>query len=113
MEYSVSNSFIGSTDSVAESVSIAVVTAVATQRNVSPIELPPLYDWVDPDALDALFEPTQTGGQRRGRIEFSYDGHDVVVECGDELTVTIDGSSTATPLSAPGIESTDSSQPGV
>ncbi|MFC7137959.1 HalOD1 output domain-containing protein [Halobaculum litoreum] len=48
------------------SVSAVVVEAVAKARDVDPIRLPPLYDWIDPDALDALFG---AGGAADGRRE--------------------------------------------
>ncbi|WP_226005518.1 HalOD1 output domain-containing protein [Natrinema salinisoli] len=82
----------GSVDSGTEPVSIAVVTAAATYRNADPTDLPPLYEWVDPDALDALFAPTQRGGSRGGRFEFTYDGLRVAVDCADDVSITIDGS---------------------
>ena len=92
-----SNSFIGSTDTGFDGdVSVAVVTAIATKRGVEPTELPPLYESIDPDALDALFAPTRSGGPRRGRLEFTYDGHEVAVDCGSDLEITIDG----TPMAA-------------
>lgn len=78
-----------------ETVSIAVVHAIAAHRGVDPVELPPLYEWIDPDAIDALFEPTRTGGPRRGRLEFEYDGHTVAVDCTDGVTIAIDGSPAA------------------
>jgi hypothetical protein len=34
----------------------AVVEALATAAGVEPTDLPPLYDFVDPDALDTLFD---------------------------------------------------------
>lgn len=34
----------------------AVLEAVATAANVDPIALPPLYDYIDPDAVNGLFE---------------------------------------------------------
>lgn len=96
-------SFIGSADDAFDDgVSIAVVTAVAARRGVEPTELPPLYEWVDPDALDALFEPTTTGGPRRGRLSFTYDGHEVVLECDDGVAITIDGTPVSGPISATG-----------
>ncbi|WP_339104716.1 HalOD1 output domain-containing protein [Haloterrigena salinisoli] len=97
-----SNSFIGSTDNGFDGdISIAVVTAIASERGVEPTELPPLYESLDPDALDALFAPTRTGGPRRGRLEFTYAGHEVVVECGSDLEISVDGTSTtAEPVSA-------------
>lgn len=82
-------------DGSGESLSVAVVHAVAAHRTVDPIELPPLYEWVDPDALDALFEPTRAGGPRRGRLEFTYDGHAVAVDCTDGVSISVDGSAAA------------------
>ena len=110
-----SNSFIGSTDNGFDGdVSIAIVTAIATKRDVEPTELPPLYESIDPDALDALFAPTRTGGPRRGRLEFTYDGHDVVVECDEGLEIEIDGTRMAAePISAGGSESSGEFRSGV
>jgi len=108
VESVVSKSFLGSTDSGFDgSVSIAVVTAIARRRSVEPTELPPLYEAIDPDALDALFESTRRGGPRHGRIEFTYDGHAVTVECRDGLEITIDGTPTAEPVTI----AADASQP--
>ncbi|MDS0473853.1 HalOD1 output domain-containing protein [Natrinema sp. 1APR25-10V2] len=76
---------------VQQSISVAVVTAVARRRGADPTDLPPLYEWIDPDALDALFSPTRRGGSRDGRLEFTYDGHEVAVDCTDGASITIDG----------------------
>ena len=92
-------SVIGSAD---DGVSIAVVAAVAARRGVEPTELPALYEWIDPDALDALFEPTTTGGPRCGRLAFTYDGHDVVLEWDDGVAITIDGTPVSESISATG-----------
>jgi hypothetical protein len=34
-----------------------IVTAVSEATDTDPLELPPLYDTVDPDAVDALIRP--------------------------------------------------------
>ncbi|AEH38199.1 HalOD1 output domain-containing protein [Halopiger xanaduensis] len=103
------HSSIGSTDGgFEESVSISVITAVAARRGVEPTELPPLYEWIDPDALDSLFEPTRTGGPRGGRVSFVYDGHDIVVAFDEGLEITVDGTKTeisAAEPAAPALES--------
>ena len=63
----------------AESFSYTVVESVARHKGTEEIELdPPLYEVLDPDALDALF----TGrGETRcpGRISFEYSGCTVTV----------------------------------
>lgn len=57
-----------------------VVTAVADAANTSPNELPPLYEVIEPDALNRLFAPTYTGNSRsEGRITFLYAGYRVVI----------------------------------
>ncbi|WP_162224219.1 HalOD1 output domain-containing protein [Halorussus salinus] len=70
----------------------AVVLAVADARDRDPIDLPPLNDTLDPDALDALFAETASGRPRTGgRVTFEYAGctvavfgsGDVVVKAGD------------------------------
>ncbi|RKD95781.1 HalOD1 output domain-containing protein [Halopiger aswanensis] len=103
------HSSIGSTDGgFEEPVSITVITAVAARRGVEPTALPPLYEWIDPDALDSLFEPTRRGGPRGGRVSFVYDEHDIVVAFDDGLEITIDGTTaeiTAAEPAAPVLES--------
>lgn len=42
-------------------ISVAVVEAVAERRGVDPLELPAIWESIDPDALDKLFE-TDTAG---------------------------------------------------
>lgn len=66
------------------SVSEAVVKAVADAENVEPIELQPLYDVIDPDALDSLFRPHAA----RGRITFQYHGYTVEVDGNSTVSLT-------------------------
>ena len=73
-----------STDAVrttgVESTTQAVVSAVATERGVDPIDLEPLYTVLDPDALDALFQRDGSGAtQGSARVEFTYAGCEVCV----------------------------------
>ena len=100
---------IGSTDEGVGDVSLAIVAAVARRQGVEPIDVPPLYEWIDPDALDALFAPTRSGGPRRGRLSFVYDGHEVVVDHGDELEITIDDTPVREPIAAGESDSADES----
>ena len=59
--------------------SLATIEAVTTAKGVDPDTLPPLYDAVDPDALDDLL-----GDPRRDdvQVSFSYADCDVTVERG-------------------------------
>lgn len=73
-----------------EATSTAVVEAIAEREGVDPADLElPLYEAIDPDALDALFSPP--GGNREpvsGRISFVYGGYNVEVAGDGEVTVT-------------------------
>ncbi|WP_458206482.1 DUF7504 family protein [Haladaptatus sp. NG-SE-30] len=66
-----------------------VVETVAEVAEVAPDEIEtPLYDVVDPDALDALFAPKQDGRDRTdGTVSFSLHGHYVTVSANGVVTV--------------------------
>lgn len=49
-----------------------IVTVVATLEDCDPIELPPLFDAVDPELLDAVF-PVAGGGVEL--VQVSYCGY--------------------------------------
>ncbi|MFD1564467.1 HalOD1 output domain-containing protein [Haloarchaeobius amylolyticus] len=71
-------------------ISLHIVNCIAEREHADPLELPPLYDAVDPDALDDLFASgCQSETDRSGRIEFQYNGYTVIVEFdnGPEITV--------------------------
>ncbi|NGM68362.1 hypothetical protein G6M89_04955 [Natronolimnobius sp. AArcel1] len=61
-----------------QSVTEAVIDAVATATGISPIELPPLYDSVDPDALNTLFDRQREGSALE--MGFFYSDYRIVVE---------------------------------
>ena len=67
-------------------VSERVIEAVAEAEGVDPTDVtPPLYDVMDPDALDQLFESASVNKQ----FVFSYSGHEVAVgEEGEVLVYT-------------------------
>ncbi|WP_083857091.1 HalOD1 output domain-containing protein [Natrinema limicola] len=71
-------------------VSLRIVDRVAKRDHTDPLELPPLYDAVDPDALDDLFASgRQNGTAQSGRIKFQYNGYTVVVEFGNRPEITV------------------------
>lgn len=69
-----------------DSPSLRVVDALAAATDTDPLELAPLYEVVDPEALDRLFDADATG---RARVQFEYDGH--AVEVRGDGTVAVDG----------------------
>jgi hypothetical protein len=64
----------GSFDPQHDSVSEAVLVAVGSLIETDPVDLPHLSEYIDPEALDALFGPRLSGPPRRsdGRIVFTY-----------------------------------------
>lgn len=57
-----------------------VIERVAEAEGVSPEKLtPPLFEVIDPDALDQLFGNTATAGRMEGQAIFTYNGYEVTV----------------------------------
>ncbi|WP_226004706.1 HalOD1 output domain-containing protein [Natrinema salinisoli] len=69
-----------------DSISLRVVEALADATDTDAHELEPLYNVVDPEALDTLFERDSNVPIR---VEFEYD--DSSVEVRSDGTVTVDG----------------------
>lgn len=70
------------------SISTTVVVATARASETEPNDLPPLFEAVDPDALDAVF--ASRGDQPRRRditVAFPYAGHEVSVSGNGEICV--------------------------
>ncbi|OVE82893.1 HalOD1 output domain-containing protein [Natronolimnobius baerhuensis] len=75
--------------------SVRVVQAIAAHADQSPVamsadgtaEIAPLYETIDPDALDALFQ-TAASEEPIGTVEFVHDGYTVTVESTGGITVT-------------------------
>lgn len=59
--------------------SMAVVEKIAALERTDPTELPPLYEAVDTEALDALVESATGSDATDLRVEFTYHGHQVIV----------------------------------
>lgn len=55
----------------------AVVSAVSDASGLDMLELPPLYEAINPDALNELF--TARSEPAVGEVSFEYAGYDVVV----------------------------------
>lgn len=65
-----------------------VLDAVAAATGRAPDRLPPLYDVLDPDALDALLDARADADGSRPPItvEFRYEGCDVTVRRGVDVS---------------------------
>lgn len=73
-----------------QSASEAVVDAVAEAKGVSTLDVhPPLYEAVDPDALDELVTSMSClGSESAGHVTFHYSGYEVVVTGSGEVSIT-------------------------
>ena len=65
---------------------MSVVETVAEAMDTDPRDLPPLYEVVDPDALDTLFKPV--GGRLGLKISFEYIGHEITITDDGEVVIT-------------------------
>ncbi len=83
-----------SSDDTYQSLSLAVINAVAEQEGVDPTDIEPptyesLYSVVNPEALDSLFAPRSDGTPRtNGKIEFQFCGYDIVVTSDGTVELT-------------------------
>ncbi|MDS0476326.1 HalOD1 output domain-containing protein [Natrinema sp. 1APR25-10V2] len=63
--------------------SLRIVGAVANAMDIDPVDCPPLFEAIDPLALDTLFE----GKESRGTLVFEYAGHVVTVDSEAHVTL--------------------------
>ncbi|QRV15040.1 hypothetical protein JMJ58_19360 [Haloterrigena salifodinae] len=62
-----------------------VVKEVAEQENVEPVELPPLYNAVDPASLEDLFDSSNSDVQ----VTFSYLEYQITVSDSGSIEVSL------------------------
>ncbi|WP_323173056.1 HalOD1 output domain-containing protein [Natrialba sp. PRR66] len=73
---------------ISQPASLAAVETVSTAADCDPTELVPLYEVIDPDALDALFGSQSDVADPETRVSFGYEGFTVTIaRHGQELTV--------------------------
>ena len=75
-----------STVTVDETLVMRVVDAVADAKGVDPLELEPLHESIDLEALDAIFSTAD--GRSAVELSFSVAGCEVVVRGPDDISVT-------------------------
>lgn len=71
-----------------ETVTEGIIKATAAAYNLEPTSLDPLYSALDPDALDALFNPGHSGNPK---VEFQYNGCDVHVTSDRKIVIRTTG----------------------
>jgi hypothetical protein len=71
------------------SVTQRIVETIAAHDGVDPTDVPvPLYDAIDPEALDSLVESYDSSQADSLVLEFAYDGRSVVVTGDGEVRVS-------------------------
>lgn len=69
-----------------------VSQSVAKSTNRDVQELPPLYEAVDPDALETL-----VGSMSSGRIEFTYSEQEIIIDSDGTISLNEQSSGHITP----------------
>jgi len=64
------------------------VRQIARREGVAPVDLTPLHEVVDPDALDQLFEPAGSSTRMAGAVTFEYHGYEVTVHADGFVEIT-------------------------
>lgn len=67
----------------AQSIVIQVLDAVAAYVDIDPLELPSLYEAIDPEALDSLIT-----SMPEGSVAFSYAGYTVSVDASGSIEIS-------------------------
>ncbi|MBX0324233.1 hypothetical protein EGH21_14435 [Halomicroarcula sp. F13] len=68
-----------STANDADALVVAITEAIAAKRGVDPIDLPPLNDYVDVDALASLFPAGTDSRATHGHVRFETANYEVSV----------------------------------
>ncbi|MFH5800532.1 HalOD1 output domain-containing protein [Haladaptatus sp. CMAA 1911] len=71
-----------------DSMCVQVIDAVVETMGTDTAEITPLYDYIDPDALNDLFKPSENGRCRRGgRVEFRMESHVIRISSDGDIEV--------------------------
>ena len=76
-------------DPLTDNVSEELIKAVATLNDADPTELSLLAEFIDPEALDALFRPRpdDTPRDTNGRVVFDYDAYHVRIDSNGKISL--------------------------
>jgi|AntRauTorcE11898_2_1112593.scaffolds.fasta_scaffold19778_1 hypothetical protein len=81
-----SEAYIATYDNDSVSPSMAAVGAVADTLDTDPLELDPLYETVDSDALDGLL---RRPGSKTVEISFTYAGCDITMSDDGRIRLSV------------------------
>ncbi len=69
-----------------EQIAEAVIEALAKASGTSPEKMKPLYESINPDALDELFDRQHMHTPER--VEFRHQGYEVVIESDGRIEIS-------------------------
>lgn len=72
--------------------SLAVIEAVAATTGRETSDVPPLHEYVDGDALDALVTSASARSTDHMHVSFSYNGYRVVVDGSGAVRLPVESS---------------------
>ncbi|QLD88808.1 hypothetical protein HWV07_07075 [Natronomonas salina] len=64
-----------------ESVTASIVEKIAAAEGASEVDITPLFESIDPDAIDTMFADARASAHVT--IEFTHDGYDVRIDGGE------------------------------
>lgn len=71
-------------------VNMTILEAVSEATDTDLIDLPSLYEHIDPDALDSVFRHSSGTRQAEGSVSFEFAGHPITVHSSGEIVVYAD-----------------------
>lgn len=75
-------------DHASDSITGSIISAVADEAGVDPLELPPLYTAVDGDALAAVCDTPRKNTPLT--VEFEYAGYLITVHAAEDVDLTVE-----------------------
>lgn len=71
-----------------ESPSEKAIRKLATAEGIDQADLDPIFNSVEPDALDAIFQNLSNGPARdEGKVEFTHEGYTVTVHADGGVSI--------------------------
>lgn len=72
-----------------ESIAETIVSTVAKLSNAEPEDIDRLYDRIDPDSLETIFEPANESiGRNAGHVSFSFETYTVTIHATGTIVVS-------------------------
>lgn len=67
--------------------STALIEVVAAENNCDPLDLPPLQEYIDADALDTILISNQHNSRPPIRVSFEYEGCGITVDSDGDIQI--------------------------